>query len=700
MTPFKLAGNLSSDSAIEALTKASGRKFFIFFRPGLIALSAMAGLAALAYDMVGRGAFAPVAPLAGAALFALSGWLAGRRAASPPRAPAERYAAIDTTSIALTLCDGVITHWSRGCEALYGWSAAEALGRDKYQLLNSRLREEAVVPPFDFAGSERELTEQRKDGTVIDVIERRSVLASHGDERCVALSMIDISDRVRMEDALRESEARLATAMAAQGIAVAHWDIASGRLEWSAGSEQALGCRPGSINHHAAWQALLDPDDLREIAAEFAEATARHAERMDFRYRICGADHRRRWIEGVASFFYDANGALQSVVRASVDVTDRIERDAALAAREAQLRSVLDAAPGAIVVVDGTGTVVEFNPAAERLWGYAADEAIGRSALPLIGPEDHQRFLGLIAHRPTPQECAAPRPAVAACAVTRDGRSVAIEVDYGHARTPSGDLITLFCRDVAEQVATERRLAELAAELAHVARQSAMSELAADLAHELNQPLSATVNFFATARILIGQGGDAAKIADLLRMAEEQTLRSGAIIRRLRDFLQKREFELRAESVGDIAREAVDLVLFGAAQHEFQLVYGFDPEVDLILADRIQIQQVIVNLVRNAVDALRQQPPKTREIAITSRAAGDGMVEIAVNDTGPGLPETFGDIIHARFATSKSGTAMGIGLSISRRIIEAHGGTLIAENRPHGGATFRFTLRLFEEVEE
>jgi two-component system sensor kinase FixL len=533
-------------------------------------------------------------------------------------------------------------------------------------------------------------------GTTWDApaLDDRFIGRSHGGE------VPPESARTQTEATLRDSEAQLATVMAAHGIAVVNWDIASGRLEWLGDSEKLLGHAAGSIADFAAWEALVDPDDLRQVMADVAEAAAQHTDQIALRYRIRGADGGQRWVEGVASCFYDANGALDHVVRASVDVTDRVERDAALAAREAQLRSVLDAAPSAIVVVDSAGTIVEFNPAAERLWGYAADDVIGRSALPLISPQDHHRFRAVIGRHPAPEERAAVRPAAAATAVARDGRHLPIEVDYGHACTAAGYLITLFCRDIAEQIAAERRFAELGAELAHVSRQSAMSELAADLAHELNQPLSATVNFLASARILITQDGDVARIADLLRLGEEQTLRSGAIIRRLRDFLQKREIEMHAESIDSTVREAVSLVLFGATHFDIDLIYALDPSVDLILADRIQIQQVLVNLVRNAVDALRDQPRKTREITITSRAADEGMVEIAVSDTGPGLPDAFADQIHARFATSKSGTAMGIGLSISRRIVESHGGTLIAENRPHGGATFRFTLPLFEEVDE
>ncbi len=667
--------------------------------PTLIAATAAVGLAALAFDTASRGPSLLLVPAAGAMVIAMYGWLNGRRESTVRVAPEELHAAFDATSIALTLRDGVITHWSRGCEALYGWSAAEAIGRDKYELLGSRRRDDAASPIFDPDEPERELTELRKDGTTIDVIERRSLLAPIDGKQHVALVMIDISDRIHAEKALRESEARLATAMQARGIAVAHWE-AGGTIDWSGDSEELLGYPKGSIPNYAAWQALLEPDDLRTLMESVADAARRRAPRFEFGYRMRDANGDIRSIEGVASAFYDEAGTIVRVVRASVDVTDRVQRDAALAAREAQLRSVLEAAPGAMVVVDGAGTIVEFNPAAERMWGYRAEEVVGQSGLPLIAPEDHKRFTALIARRPTPEERAKPRPSVEAVAVARDGRVLAIEVDYGHASTPEGYLITLFCRDIADQLATERRFAELGAELAHVSRQSAMSELAADLAHELNQPLSATVNFLATARILIAQGGDVARIADLLRMGEEQTLRSGAIIRRLRDFLQKREFEMRAESVDEIVREAVDLVLFGSAQHEIQLTYALDPTVDRVLADRIQIQQVLVNLVRNATDVLRQQPLNTREIIMASRPADGGMVEIAVSDTGPGLPEAFGEQLYKRFATSKTGSAMGIGLSISRRIIEAHGGTLIAENRAGGGATFRFTLPLFEEVEE
>jgi two-component system sensor kinase FixL len=640
-------------------------------------------------------------PLCGGILIGIAGWLAGRRTIAAQLAPADLRAALDAASIALTRDDGVITHWSRGCEALYGWAAAEAIGRNKYDLLGSRRPDgtNQPGPRFDPTG-EQELIERRKDGATINVIERHLLLPRPGHESRVVLTMLDISDRVRTENALRESESRLATATAAARIGVSNWDVPSGQIEWSSGSGERLGFPPEGINNFAEWEALVDPDDVRAIMATVAEAAARHQERIDFRYRLRQPDWSQRTIEGVASCVYDGEGALAQVVGTNIDVTERVERNAALMAREAQLRSVLEAAPSPMVVTDGAGIILEFSPAAERLWGYAAREVIGRSAFPLIAPEEHKRFIAIVTRQPAPEDSNPVRPPAAAFAIAKDGTRLSLEVYYGHAKTASGYLITLFCHDVSERLATEQRFAELNAELNHVARQSAMSELAADLAHELNQPLSATANFLAAARKLIDQDGDGARVAELLRMGEEQTLRSGEIIRRLRDFLAKRDVEKGFQSIKNMVREAVDLILFGTAQYDIRLTYDLDPEVDRVFADRIQLQQVLVNLLRNAVDVLRQQPPDAREIIIASRALPDGMAEIAVSDSGPGLPAALSEQLYSRFATTKTGSAMGIGLSISRRIVEAHGGTLVAENRRGGGAIFRLTLPIMEEVEE
>jgi two-component system sensor kinase FixL len=220
-----------------------------------------------------------------------------------------------------------------------------------------------------------------------------------------------------------------------------------------------------------------------------------------------------------------------------------------------------------------------------------------------------------------------------------------------------------------------------------------MSELAADLAHELNQPLSATANFLAAARMLIERGEEVERVSDMLRMGSEQTLRAGKIIRRLRDFVTRGEVEMHAESVEHTVRDAVELVLMGTGQFDTRVTYVLDSAAPQMYADRIQVQQVMVNLLRNAVEAMRSLPRNQRQITIASRKIDDHMIQIEVGDSGPGIPDNVLQQLFTRFSSTKvDGGGMGIGLSISKRIIEAHGGTMSAENRPEGGAVFRFTL--------
>jgi two-component system sensor kinase FixL len=259
-------------------------------------------------------------------------------------------------------------------------------------------------------------------------------------------------------------------------------------------------------------------------------------------------------------------------------------------------------------------------------------------------------------------------------------------------------LLTVFVRDLAEQLATEARISDLSNEMAHVSRQSAMSELAADLAHELNQPLSATSNFLAAAKMLLERGESAERIAELLKMGSEQTQRAGDIIRRMRAFMARGEVEMRAESIERTVRDAADLLLVGPNRLRLRLSYDLASDVRLMLADRVQVQQVLVNLVRNATEAMKDCDESARQVTISSRKIEDQMVEIAVADNGPGIPAHVLENLFTRFTTTKSsGGGMGIGLSISKRIIEAHGGTLSAENLPEGGACFRFTLPAIEQ---
>lgn len=253
--------------------------------------------------------------------------------------------------------------------------------------------------------------------------------------------------------------------------------------------------------------------------------------------------------------------------------------------------------------------------------------------------------------------------------------------------------------DVTERREYEQRLRELQLELLHASRLSAMGQMAAALAHELNQPLGAATNFLSAAQLALKADKPEATPRALIRIGKaiEQTIRAGAIVGRLRNYVARGETEKHIASARQLVEDAVALALVGAKDPNLRVRFDFEKNEPEILVDRIQFQQVIFNLIRNALEATEGKTQ--REIIVATRAAANEEIEVSVADTGPGLPRD-PEFIFQPFATTKA-KGMGIGLSICRTIAEAHGGRLWAEQRQGGGAVFQFTLptaRLEEAV--
>jgi signal transduction histidine kinase len=247
----------------------------------------------------------------------------------------------------------------------------------------------------------------------------------------------------------------------------------------------------------------------------------------------------------------------------------------------------------------------------------------------------------------------------------------------------------------AERQAAER-FRELTADMAHISRLSAMGQLSSSLAHELNQPLTAVMNYAEAARQMLSGSDVPPRVPEFLEKTIGQAERAGQIIRRLRGHVEKRSVERTAESLNQVIEEASALALVGATVDEIDVVFELAPDLPPVSIDKIQIQQVIVNLVRNAVEVLRTT--RHRVLTIRTRLADDGAQEVSVTDTGPGLaPEVAGQLFQPFVTTKKEG--MGIGLSISRSIVETHEGRLWHEPNPEGGAVFRFTLQPAASVE-
>jgi two-component system sensor kinase FixL len=266
-------------------------------------------------------------------------------------------------------------------------------------------------------------------------------------------------------------------------------------------------------------------------------------------------------------------------------------------------------------------------------------------------------------------------------------------------RSDNRRYFTGFVRDLTERQKTETRLQELQSELVHMSRFTALGEMASTLAHEINQPLTAIANYLKGSRRILErmEGEHVPMLRDAVNQAAEQALRAGQVIRHLREFVSRGESERHIESLPKLVQEASALALVGAKEKGVRVSFRLDPDAPLVLADRIQIQQVLLNLIRNAIEAMQDRP--RRELVVSTTALPqDGLVEVCVRDTGTGLaPEVAAQLFQPFVTTKKHG--MGVGLSICRTIVESHGGKIWAESKPGEGTAFRFTLRAVDGQE-
>ena len=365
-------------------------------------------------------------------------------------------------------------------------------------------------------------------------------------------------------------------------------------------------------------------------------------------------------------------------------------------AREAHLQSILDTVPEAMIVIDERGMIQSFSSAAERLFGCTAAEAIGQNVktlMPAPYRENHDGYLHRYLSTGERRIIGIGRVVVGQ---RKDGSTFPMELAVGEMKSDNQRYFTGFIRDLTERQETDARLQELQSELVHISRLTAMGEMASTLAHELNQPLSAISNYLRGTRRLLDGATDekAAAMGDALDKAADQAMRAGQIIRRLRDFVARGESERRVESITKLVEEASALALVGVKDLGIRVQFQFKPEVDLVLADRVQVQQVLLNLIRNAMDAMESSP--TRDLTIGIAPAVGGQVKISVTDSGSGISPDIAEQLFQPFMTTKR-QGMGVGLSISRTIVEAHNGRIWVEANPAGGTTFHFTLAVVNE---
>ena len=364
--------------------------------------------------------------------------------------------------------------------------------------------------------------------------------------------------------------------------------------------------------------------------------------------------------------------------------------------RQAQLQSILDTVPEAMIVIDDRGIMRSFSMTAEQLFGWSANEVIGKNVsilMPTPYRHEHDAYLGRYLTTGERRIIGNGRIVVGE---RKDGSTFPMELAVGEAQVGTDRFFTGFVRDLTERRSQERRMHELQSELVHVSRLTAMGEMASSLAHELNQPLSAITNYLRGAGTLLkSKQVDASRIRDVLDRSAEQALRAGDIIKRLREFVAKGETQQTIENPGVLLEEAAALALVGAKEQGVRVTLRCDRDVPDIVVDKVQIQQVALNLIRNAIEAM--ETVSRRELTIAVKRQKDAAL-FSVTDTGTGIAPEIAQHLFEPFVTSKP-NGMGVGLSICRTIIEAHGGRIAADSNKGGGTIFEFTIPLADAEE-
>ena len=389
----------------------------------------------------------------------------------------------------------------------------------------------------------------------------------------------------------------------------------------------------------------------------------------------------------------DPEGVLRGFGKVVRDITDQKAAEAAIVRREYHLRSILATVPDAMIVMDERGIVSSFSAAAERLFGFAEAEVVGRNVSMLMPATDRRAHDGYLStYLATGIQYSIGNVRLST-ALRRDGRAFPIELAVGEVSIDGERIFTGFIRDLSNRRETERRMEDLQSQLMHVSRVSAMGTMASTIAHEINQPLTAIANYLETTRAMIGETSDSllAEIAGAIELAAAQALRAGEVIRRLRAFVDGGNPGLHLEHLDLLVNEATTLALLGAHEAGVTVTLAIAAGLDEVWVDRIQIQQVLINLIRNAIQAM--STTQRKELRISTTPDRDGWVRVTVSDTGTGVAEAAQEQLFEAFSTTKD-DGMGLGLSICRTIVEAHGGRIWSEAVRGGGTAFHFCVPL------
>ena len=492
------------------------------------------------------------------------------------------------------------------------------------------------------------------------------------------------------ETSLHEFEERVSLAAEAARLGVWELNTRTHKLWMSDKERELFQFPPGKEMTHEEFQEHVHPDDrvLRDSAIQRAVETKGEYE---IEYRALRSDGTVRWIAGRARCVSDGDGTLSRLLGVSMDVTERKET-------EELFRVATEASPSGTLLVNDQGRIVLVNSHVEELFGYLREELVGKPVEILIPKRfaaEHPARRAEFWAAPTARAMGAGRELFAR---KKDGTEFPIEIGLNPVQTPRGGLVLATVVDISARKLAEEEARRQRERINLLTRVSLLGNITASLAHELSQPLSAIVSNAYTGAGFIDQGkADPETLREILVDVEADGRRAQDIIENVRNTIKKGTPMRRQISLNEIVINVAHIIQPDAAVHSCEVKTFLANNLPAIEADPTQIEQVLINLVANAFDAMRDVTAGDRKVEILTRHGSDGTVSVSVRDFGIGIRDELRERLFEQFFTTKE-RGLGMGLAIVHSIIEAHGGKIEAENVKGGGARFHFTLPASEEV--
>jgi len=631
---------------------------------------------------------------------------------------------------AISDLEGNVTYVNRAFAGMHGYAPAELVGKhlsvfhteeqmERVNALNERLKGEDGF-------SAEEVWHKRRDGSVFPMLMNATIIT---DDRQTPLFLsataIDITERKRAEEDLKEGRNKYRALFEDSPVLLRETDMTAVLEHLRGLREDGVGDLHSYFDDHpeeilqCAHKARIV--DINRASVEFygAQSKKELIERIDETFLSGQFDPVKEQLvalsEGVIPSPFDATvrtlsgeqrhlsvhlsvpgqtqGRLSTVVYASVDITGRRRIEEALRESEERFRTVVETGKDAVLAINREGRLIVFNPAAEKMFGRKQEAMISQS-LDVLLPEKYreQHRQDVYDFFATGEPHGVIGKTVEMPALHSDGSVFPMELSLSVGQRGGERFVLAIIRDITERKQAEAQARKHQAELAHISRLSTMGEMAAELAHELNQPLAAIINYTKGSLRRIRSGS--VTLDALVRPMEQtadQAVRAGRIIRRVRDFVSRKEPEHTAVNIGELVEGAIELVEHAVRTHDVTVLLDLPDSLPMVTADRVGIQQVVINLVLNAVDALSESAASDRQVCARAAATDGGGIEIAIDDHGPGVPADLTERIFEPFFTTRA-EGMGMGLAICRSIIADHNGRLWMTPNPGRGVTFHFAL--------